>query len=272
MAARLEALRIQRPRSRERVQPRWRGILGWAMLGSLAALLTLAATWPAAWVASTIAERTSQRVVLADASGTVWRGTATLALSGGPESQQATVLPGRLHWQLSATALLSGSAMVELTHDTALPAAVRFTLTPAGWQASAGMLTLPAALLQGIGAPFNTLQPEGRMQISWNPLSGTLGQGIRNGDATVRLDHLASNLSPIRPLGSYLARLRWQDGAGSLSLNTLDGPLLLDGAGTLGRNARFEGTARAAPEAATALNGLLSLMGRREGTLTRLRF
>lgn len=272
MSARLEALRVPRARPSGRVRPRWRRMLGWTVLGGVTALLTLAATWPATWVAATIAERTGQRVVLADASGTLWRGAATLALSAGRESQQATVLPGRLHWQLSAMALLSGRAVIDLTHDTALPAAVRFTLTPSGWQTGAGMLTLPAALLQGIGAPFNTLQPEGRMQISWNPLSGTLGQGIRTGDATVRLDQLASNLSPVRPLGSYLAQLRWQDGKGSLTLATLDGPLLLDGAGTLGRNARFEGTARATPEAATALNALLSLMGRREGTLTRLRF
>ncbi|WP_428851863.1 type II secretion system protein N [Imbroritus primus] len=272
MAAQLESLRVPRPRARERTHPRWRSLLGWSTLGGVALLLTLAATWPATWVATAIAERTGQRVILADASGTLWRGAATLALGAGPESHQATVLPGRLHWQLSALALLRGRAVIDLNHDTALPAAVRFTVTPAGWQSGAGVLTLPAALLQGIGAPFNTLQPEGRMQISWNPLSGTLGQGIRDGDATVRLDQLASNLSPIRPLGSYLARLRWQDGNGSLTLATLDGPLLLDGAGTLGRNARFEGTARATPEAATALNALLSLMGRREGTLTRLRF
>ena len=272
MATRLEALRPLRARPRERGRLQWRRRIGWAVLGGLTLLLTLAATWPATWVAATIAERTGARILLADASGTLWQGAATLALSAGAASQQATVLPGRLHWRVSAAALLRGRAVIELTHDTALPAAARFTLTPAGWETGAGMLILPAALLQGIGAPFNTLQPEGRMQVSWNPLSGALGGGIQSGDATMRLDQLSSNLSPIRPLGSYLVRLHWQEGRGSLTLATLDGPLLLDGAGTLGHHARFEGTARATPEAATALNALLSLMGQREGTLTRLRF
>jgi len=55
-------------------------------------------------------------------------------------------------------------------------------------------------------------------------------------------------------------------------LSTIDGPLKLEGSGTLGRQARFDGTADAEPEAATQLVSLLSLLGRRENNVTRLRF
>lgn len=275
MTARLEPLRHSRqqlrPAGLRRSRPRIQRVLGWTALGILVVLVTLIATWPATWVARMLAEASHQRVILADATGTIWHGAATVALRAGADSQQATVLPGRLHWRLAPAALLTGRAIVTLTHDTALPAPVHMTVRSDGWQTSAGNLDLPAALLQGIGAPFNTLQPEGRMALSWNPLSGTR-DGIIAGSATLRLDQLASNLSPVRPLGSYVAQLQWQNKQGTLHVNTLTGPLFLDGTGTLGRNARFEGTARAAPEAATALNALLSLMGRREGDITRLRF
>jgi general secretion pathway protein N len=271
MATRLETLPRLRPVDPGRTASPPLRMLGWLMLGFLAVAFTLVATWPATWVASTVAARSGQHVVLADASGSVWRGAATLVLSAGSGSQQATVLPGRLQWRLAPLALLRGHAVLTLTHDTALPAPLLASLTLQGWRSNAGVALLPAALLQGVGAPFNTLQPEGRMQVSWNALAGTR-HGIRDGDITLRLDQLASTLSPIRPLGSYIAQLRWQNGQGNLSLATLTGPLLLEGAGTLGRDARFNGTARAAPEAAEALNALLSLMGRRDGDVTQLRF
>lgn len=247
--------------------------MAWAALGTLAAGATVLAVLPATWVAEVIANRSAQRILLADASGTVWNGTATLALTAGGDSQQATVLPGRLRWKLAFLPLLTGRAILDIAHDTALASTVRITATPTSWNAGAGVLTMPASMLSGIGAPFNTLRPDGRMQVSWNPLAGTLtGQQGWQGTATIRLDRFASSLSPLRPLGSYVAQVRWQDQNGTLTLSTLKGPLTVQGSGTIGRNARFEGTAEATPDTAAQLNGLLSLMGKREGPLTQLRF
>ena len=61
-------------------------------------------------------------------------------------------------------------------------------------------------------------------------------------------------------------------GGGKLQLSTIAGPLHLEGSGTLGRQARFEGTAHAEPDAQTQLTSLLSLLGRRDNNVTRLRF
>jgi hypothetical protein len=51
--------------------------------------------WPAGW-----RRTTNQRLLLADARGTVWTGSAVPVLTGGSDSRDARALPGRLHWSL----------------------------------------------------------------------------------------------------------------------------------------------------------------------------
>ena len=81
---------------------RW--VVGGALLGSLAAVALFA---PAAWLAQAVNQATEQRLMLADARGTVWRGSAVVVLTGGAGSRDASALPGRLHWTLG----LDGSAL-----------------------------------------------------------------------------------------------------------------------------------------------------------------
>ena len=45
--------------------------------------------------------RPTGRLVLADARGTVWSGSAVPVLTGGPDSRDASFLPGRLEWTLA---------------------------------------------------------------------------------------------------------------------------------------------------------------------------
>jgi len=269
--ARLEALRLSR---RPAGGPRgWRS-LGWLALGLAVAATTLLAALPAAWIADAVAGQTRNRLLLADAQGTLWQGSATLALSAGSGSETATVLPGRLQWSLAFWPLFAGRLRVTLNHTEAMSGPVGLTVTPAGWQAQAGALRLPAALLEGLGAPFNSLRPDGRMQLDWTALSGRFSARDSQvaGHLTVRLDNMSSAVSRLRPLGSYRAEIDWSGGAGRLQLRTVKGPLHLEGEGALGRQARFEGTAHADPDAANQLVGLLSLLGRREDNVTRLQF
>ncbi|MBY4898997.1 type II secretion system protein N [Cupriavidus sp. AU9028] len=270
---RLESLRLPRSRALTPQRRPWR----WLLLALLAVLVTLVAALPAAWVARTVAARTEGRVVLADAAGTLWLGSATLALSAGAGSQTATVLPGRLQWSVSFWPLLAGTLRMTVSHDEAMPAPVAIAITPAGWQAQAGAMRLPAALLEGVGAPFNTLRPDGAMRLDWTALQGAFRDAPGRpaglyGHLTVRLDQVSSAVSRLRPLGSYRAEIDWNGRAGALRLSTVAGPLFLEGRGQLGARGRFEGTARAAPEAETQLAALLSLLGRREDNVTRLRF
>ena len=48
-----------------------------------------------------VASATDGRLLLADARGTVWSGSAVAVLAGGPGSRDASSLPGRLEWTLA---------------------------------------------------------------------------------------------------------------------------------------------------------------------------
>ncbi|NYH97251.1 type II secretion system protein N [Cupriavidus plantarum] len=267
--ARLESLRL--PRRRRRESSFWRR-LRWALLGVLVVIVTLIAQLPAAWLADSVAARSGQRVLLADAAGTIWHGSATVALSAGAGSQTGTVLPGRLAWTVPFWPLLTGTLRVVVSHDHSLAAPVALAVTPRGWTAQAGAMRLPASLLEGVGAPFNTLRPDGQMRLDWTAMRGRFADGALEGHLTLRIEQVSSAVSRLRPLGSYRAEIDWTGAAGRLDLKTMAGPLYLEGSGTLGKTARFEGTAKADPEAAAQLAGLLSLLGRREDNVTRLRF
>ena len=270
--ARLEALRVPRRRDRAARAPRGWRLLGWAALGVATVLVTVIASLPATWMAERIATESGRRVLLADAAGTLWHGSATLALSAGAGSQTSTVLPGRLAWDVAFWPLLTGTLRVVLEQDSTMAAPVAIAVTPTGWTAQAGGIRLPASLLEGIGAPFNTLRPDGTMRIDWTALQGKFAGNQKFGRLTVQLDQMSAVVSRLRPLGSYRAEVDLTGADGKLQLNTTAGPLHLEGSGTLGRQSRFEGTAHADPEAATQLAGLLSLLGRTDNNVTRLRF
>ncbi|MEN7531258.1 type II secretion system protein N [Cupriavidus sp. 2SB] len=267
--ARLEALRLARRQARA---PRGWQRLRWAMLGLAAVVVTIVASLPATWMADRIATDTQRRVLLADAAGTLWHGSATLALTAGAGSQTATVLPGRLNWDVAFWPLLTGTLRVVVFQDAAMAAPVKLAVTPAGWTVESGSIRLPASMLEGIGAPFNTLRPDGAMRVDWSALQGRFTGNQKSGHLSVQLDQMSAAVSRLRPLGSYRADIDLAGADGKLQLKTLSGPLYLEGSGTLGRQARFEGTARADPDAATQLAGLLGLLGRTENNVTRLRF
>ena len=84
----------------------------WAAAGAaLGALLALVALAPAAWVAAAVADASGQRLLLADARGTVWSGSAVPVLTGGEGSRDASALPGRVSWTLRPDGLALGVAL-----------------------------------------------------------------------------------------------------------------------------------------------------------------
>ncbi|NDG42060.1 MAG: general secretion pathway protein GspN, partial [Betaproteobacteria bacterium] len=87
-----EAGRWQRA---QRIGRRW-GIWG-ALLGAIAGLAFNA---PAQWLADALHQASGERLLLAQARGSLWDGSAVLVLTGGTGSHDASALPGRLAWQL----------------------------------------------------------------------------------------------------------------------------------------------------------------------------
>ena len=88
----------------------------WAAAGIvLGVLLALVAFAPAAWLAGSVASATGQRVLLADARGTVWNGSAVAVLTGGEGSRDASSLPGRLASAIGAMAPADQVALAKAT-------------------------------------------------------------------------------------------------------------------------------------------------------------
>ncbi len=238
-------------------------------LVSIGTTVLLAA--PAQWVASAIAHASGDRVVLAEATGSVWRGRASVVLSPGQDAGIARVsLPETLSWQLSPWRLLTGTIDLTLMHPSALLQPLRLRADAAGRvEVLATTVRLPAAVLAGLGAPFNTIRPGGVISLAWQRLE--IHRGRTQGDVVGEWQFATSALTTVAPFGHY--RLLAEGGfpGTRLTLSTLSGPLELTGDGTIDEqgNFRFAGRARAAPgvdnPTRAQLAGLVLLLGRRDG-------
>jgi general secretion pathway protein N len=260
-------------------------MMRWAVAGAaLGAALALVALAPAAWVAAAVADASEQRLLLADARGTVWSGSAVPVLTGGVGSHDASSLPGRLRWRLG----FDGAALaLRASHACCINGELLLRVLP-GWgrarfeiQPAAGpggqplpIGQWPAAWLVGLGTPFNTLMPTGLIRLLSPGLAVETVQGrwLFSGRAEVELDGLASRVSTLDELGSYRLVLEGDAAGGeatTLQLSTQRGALLLSGSGVWAASQlRFQGQARAAAGFEAALNNLLNIIGRRQGALS----
>lgn len=235
------------------------------MLGIVSAVVAFA---PARWLADAVAQASGDQLLLLQPRGTVWSGSAQLVLTGGNASNDRTALPGRVDWRLRPT-WTGAHAQLMASCCTAEPIQAQARL---GW--SRVQLTLadgqsqwPAALLAGLGTPWNTLQPQGQLVLQTRNFVANWAAGRMVLAGQVQLDAraMSSRLSTLRPMGSY--RLVVQGGdVPTLTLSTLEGALQLNGTGQwVGQRLRFAGEATAAPEREAALSNLLNIIGRRSG-------
>jgi len=244
-----------------------------AILGALLGLLLALTLWaPARWLAWGLAQASQGQVQWHAARGTVWSGSAQMVLTGGAQSRDAQALPGRLLWRITPRwdgLLLAWQADCCMTEFASLHLRAGW----ATWQAQMSDHTAawPAALLSGLGAPWNTLQPEGQLQLRTQNLQLHWAQGRTQwqGQAELRLQDLSSRLSTLQPIGTYLLHVRGTpEGTPtpSLQLSSEKGPLLLTGQGQwVGARWRFTGEASAEEGSESALNNLLNIIGRRQG-------
>jgi general secretion pathway protein N len=250
-------------------RPATRGVWAWAAAGALAGLLWATLQWaPARWVQQAAYAASAGRVVLHDSQGTLWHGSAQLGFGGGQGSSDGARLPGRLQWDL---ALGLAGLRLALNADCCTAQAQQLTLTPGlrGWrlQVGAGESTWPAAVLSGLGTPWNTVQLQGPLLLKTPGLTlvSALDRFTLEGSLSADLPGLSSRLSTLRPLGSY--RLQLQGGEQpSLELRTLQGSLQLQGSGRwTAAHLRFVGEARADSAHEAELSNLLNIMGQRDG-------
>jgi general secretion pathway protein N len=236
------------------------------LLGLVLGVLIFA---PARWLAAAVQTASDHRIELAQARGTVWEGSAQLLLSGGAGSADAVVLPGSVHWQLQPR--WSGLS-AQFSADCCTPQALHMNAEPIGlgglrMSLSDSQSQWPAGLLTGLGTPWNTVQPLGRLELSSKGFALEWAQGRVSLVGSCQLDatDMSSKLSTLQPMGSY--RVLLQGGSTTtVLLETLAGSLKLSGKGQwLGQSLRFEGEASAAQDRIEALANLLNIIGRRDG-------
>jgi general secretion pathway protein N len=250
--------------------------LRWAIagivVGAIAALIAFA---PAAWLTSYVASSTDQRVLLSDARGTIWSGSAVVVLTGGPGSRDAASLPGRLEWSLKPHGLglevharhaccLNGNVVLQVR-----PGLGRTTIAlvpPSGWVGQ-----WPSAFLGGLGTPWNTMQLGGtaRLVSPGLTIESVQGRVVVSGRADIELVGVSSRLTTLDTLGSYRMSITGDPanpGVSNLTLSTTDGALKLNGTGTWSPSGvRFRGEASAGAADEPALSNLLNIIGRRNG-------
>jgi general secretion pathway protein N len=243
----------------------------------LGALFALVLHAPAHWLANGVGLLSHGQVLLHDTRGTVWQGSAVLSLapgSGQRDLGELRSLPERLDWRWGWA---WPGLMLSLSNPCCTPA------TPMRWRVSAGLDGLhlklddhrsvwPVQVLAGLGAPWNTLQAEGQLQLQSTGFEILLASdALRwHGQATAQLHNLSSKLSTLRPMGSYELALQAGSEPGSttpaLHLHTLNGPLRLQGQSHWhGQRLGFKGEATADEGAEAALSNLLNIIGRRDG-------
>ena len=243
---------------------------GWACAGALLGLLlVLVLTAPARWLTQAVMQASGGRVQLNDPADSLWNGSAKLVLTGGAGSQDVTALPGRVHWRLRPG--WSG-VRVALTADCCTATGpIELAISPrwggANVTVADSQSQWPAAVLTGLGTPWNTVQPQGELSLATRGLAleTVAGRLTVLGAADITLRQVSSRLSTLQPLGSYQLQVNGGD-AVSLQLSTLEGALRLSGSGQwVGSRLRFNGEATAAPGMEAQLANLLNIIGRRQG-------
>jgi general secretion pathway protein N len=245
----------------------------WAWVGALLGGLLAAVPFaPARWLAAAVDQVTQGRLLLSAPQGTLWRGSAQLAVTGGAGSHDQSALPGRWHWQLQPQWHVGAPGVrgtLQSDCCVATPWAWSLNRTAGAWQLSLAdhQARLPSDWLAGLGTPLNTVQPEARLALQTQAMVVRQRPGgwQLQGQVTLQAHDVASRLSTVRPMGSYQAVLHGGE-VPRLSLTTLQGPLLLSGEGQfLSGRLRFAGEASAEPDRADALANLLNILGRRQG-------
>jgi general secretion pathway protein N len=189
---------------------------------------------------------------------------------GVSDGRRIMLAPGRVSWNVGLRALLAGRVTVEVSH-AALAAPLAMSLAPNSVKVAGGRAELPAAVLTVVGAPFNTVRPGGSLVLSWSDVD--IEAGGLSGSVQIEWRDAQSALSPVAPLGDYRLSIAGTGRAARIRLATLDGPLRLEGSGTLkGWRVSFRGLAAAEPGMQSALNGLIGVLGPRSGHNVLLAF
>ncbi len=235
--------------------------IGWKiyLLFACVFLVTLLVTAPATLLATLVDGVSKGQFVLANASGTVWQGSAMPAIR---QRSGSLLAMEKLNWDVAMLPLLTGKLVIQLAWDNVLQAQPMVaSISFEKIELRHAILPLNAEFLGEVSPLLKPVQLSGYMEIS-SPQFVLTRQGMA-GNAVAEWTNAGSVLSAVKPLGNYRIDLV---GAGTrldLVLKTNSGVLLLEGKGsfTPEQGLKFKGTARASPDSKGGLDELLRNFG-----------
>jgi general secretion pathway protein N len=255
-----------------------------AWLWQLAALLLLVwLVWtqlPATLLSRWVAHTSGGQVQLSHAQGTLWHGSATLALHG--PSGAGLALPQRVHWDIGTRwAGPRPQIHLQLLADCCMQQPYEFTVgrMPGFWGVNMQLTTSqwPLRVLQGLGSPWNSVRIAGQLQIKPTQIKLNVNHETLQGAISLVVDHLQVAMAPGLALGRFelvlgQAQATNMEAGIPIILSTRQGPLLLEGQGlwSPAGGVNFKGTAHAEPASKERLQGLLTLLGEPQGDRHRL--
>lgn len=240
--------------------------IAWLSSGLICIFLTVLAFAPASWLNMVVETQTGGRLALGDVQGSLWNGSAFIGVAAHQNGDLTPLLPGRFTWHLSPILLL-GQVELNLENAASLQRPLQLTGNWHHLQINPGGIILPSERLSGLGAPLNTLHPTGQITLSWDALSLDMQDANTDIEGTMKLNmqEIASALSPVKPLGSYLMTFVWHGQVADIDLMTRQGPLMLSGKGALVQgHLQFSGSAQAQEGQEDKLANLLNLLGQRQ--------
>lgn len=229
-------------------------------LFALAYLLTLLITAPASLLDKGLQYASRGRLALANASGTVWNGSATPALR--TQDGRLIALPF-LRWEIAAPPLLTGKIRARLQWNHQPPASATEAIISFNQvELNRVLLELPAHVLGEASPMLKPAQFSGQLQIQGEHLVFS-NRGM-SGTTVVDWRQAGSALSGIAPLGAYRLALNGAGDRINIGLTTISGMLLLEGDGNwlAGRGLEFHGKAQASAGNHDNLSELLHHLGR----------
>lgn len=220
----------------------------------------LVATLPAAVVAPRLPAATMGQVTLTDVGGTVWNGSARVAIA----ARGAAFALDEVRWEFLPSRLLAGRvAFAVKARLGTLKGEAEVARTPLAWRADGVRAQGDASSISAL-VPFAAAwQPAGEIALAAE--SVTWDGAAASGTATLGWRDASLALTPVRPLGTWRAEARAEGATAKVTLATVKGPLRLSGDGTLAIPGRlaFAGEARSEAGRERDLEAVLALLGPR---------
>jgi general secretion pathway protein N len=234
------------------------GRRGWSLL-AIVFLVTLIVTAPATLLAKIVDLSSNGQIVLANATGTVWQGSALPAIRQPSGTLQSLE---KLHWDFALWPILTGKVVARLYWGEEMQGQpMEATLSLGQIKFQHVLIPLQAAMIGELVPMLKPVQLSGKIILHSEVITFAT-QGI-NGNAIAEWVNAGSVLSAVNPLGNYNISLTGTGERIDIVLMTASGALLLEGNGSFTRaqGLKFVATARATAESKASLDELLNNLG-----------